>query len=123
MIKMKGNGDREIENGKGATRKQGAECAVLLLQAFGNHQQCGAGQETKYGTQCFVNPVFINGIFYKEADSDDEYKNTNLTEKIFTDKLFIINLLPFGNRRYFERSLWRSFLQSGLSRFFFKGSI
>ena len=86
---MKGNGDCEIENGKGATRKQGTECAVLLLQAFGNHQQCGAGQETKYGTQCFVNPVFINGIFYKEADSDDEYKNTNLTEKIFTDKLFI----------------------------------
>ena len=64
---MKGNGDCEIENGKGATRKQGTECAVLLLQAFGNHQQCGAGQETKYGTQCFVNPVFINGIFYKEA--------------------------------------------------------
>ena len=120
---MKGNGDCEIENGKGATRKQGTECAVLLLQAFGNHQQCGAGQETKYGTQCFVNPVFINGIFYKEADSDDEYKNTNLTEKIFTDKLFIVNLLPFGNRRYFERSLWRSFLQSGLSRFFFKGSV
>ena len=47
---MKGNGDCEIENGKGATRKQGTECAVLLLQAFGNHQQCGAGQKTKYGT-------------------------------------------------------------------------
>lgn len=106
---MKGNGDCEIENGKGATRKQGTECAVLLLQAFGNHQQCGAGQETKYGTQCFVNPVFINGIFYEEADSDDEYKNTNLTEKIFTDKLFIINLLPFGNRRYFERKSLEKF--------------
>ena len=123
MIKMKGNGDCEIENGKGATRKQGTECAVLLLQAFGNHQQCGAGQETKYGTQCFVNPVFINGIFYEEADSDDEYKNSNRTEKIFTDKLFIVNLLPFGSRQYFERSFRRSFLQSGLSRFFFKGSV
>lgn len=32
VIKMKGNGDREIENGKGATRKQGAECAVLLCR-------------------------------------------------------------------------------------------
>lgn len=44
---MKGNGDCEIENGKGATRKQGTECAVLLLQAFGNHQQAEPAQENQ----------------------------------------------------------------------------
>ena len=46
----------------------------------------------------------LSMAYFKEADSDDEYKNTNLTEKIFTDKLFIVNLLPFRSRRYFERS-------------------
>ena len=40
--------------------------------------------------------------FTKEADSDGEYKNTNLTEKIFTDKLFIINLLPVWKQTVFR---------------------
>ena len=50
MIKMKGNSYRKIKDSESSTRKQGTECTVLLLQTFGNNQQCRAGQETEYST-------------------------------------------------------------------------
>ena len=78
MIIMESNGNCKIEHSESTTRKQRTEGSVFLLQPFGNSQQYNSRQETKHGTEGFINPVFINGILYKEAYTNYKYKDTRL---------------------------------------------
>lgn len=83
---MESNGNCKIEHSESTTRKQRTEGSVFLLQPFGNSQQYSSRQETKHGTEGFINPVFINGILYKETYTNYKYKDTNLPEKVLTDE-------------------------------------
>ena len=78
---MESNGNCKIEHSESTTRKQRTEGSVFLLQPFGNSQQYSSRQETKHGTEGFINPVFINGILYKETYTDYKYKDTNLPKR------------------------------------------
>ena len=138
---MESNGNCKIEHSKSTTRKQRTEGSVFLLQPFGNSQQYSSRQETKHGTEGFINPVFINGILYKEAYTDYKYKDTNLPEKVLTDEFFIVHLLLLfrnsrGNRNnrssrsnrynwhsrrfsgFLPNSLYANFLHSCFKRLF-----
>ena len=119
MIIMESNGNCKIEHSESTTRKQRTESSVFLLQPFSNSQQHSSRQETKYGTEGFINPVLINGILHKKAYTDYKYKNTNLPEKVLTDEFLIVHLflLRFrSNQRPSNRRHDRFFLSSILNR-------
>ena len=96
---MKCDGYREVKNGTSTTCQQRTESFVAVVESLGKHQHACSDGKAQHCSQSFVNPIAVDGIFNKEAYTQDKDKNTYFSKEIFTDKLFVIHrfLLLFGS--------------------------
>ena len=82
----------DIERGKSATGQQRTESTVFLLKPCGNNQQTGACGEAQNRSRHFVDPLVINGVFHKQADTDNQHEDADFAEQVSADKLFVVYL-------------------------------